>query len=201
VRVVRAALAVTALLAAGLHAPVLSAQERIPIDLGPDAPAAEPPPVIDIRAPPPSPETPTAALVKQCEDQREAGEISGEIVVCRELQVDTSQHYSGSRAAWLRRFAERTQGANTIPAPDVAGPGIFRGPASVSGLCLIPPCPEPPALIVDVEAIPPPPEGSDAERVAQGLAPVEDDMAPLSEEARQRIAQELGLPEAPPEDD
>ncbi len=197
---VRAALAVTALFAAGLQAPVLSAQERIPIDLGPDAPAAEPPPVIDIRAPPPSPETPTAALVKQCEDQREAGEISGEIVVCRELQVDTSQHYSGSRAAWLRRYAERTQGANTIPAPDVAGPGIFRGPASASGLCLIPPCPEPPALIIDVEAIPPPPAGSDAARVAKGLPPLEEDMEPLSDAARARIEAELGLPATPQDD-
>lgn len=196
---VRAALAVTALLAAGLHAPVLSAQERIPIDLGPDAPAAEPPPVIDIRAEPPQPEAPTAAVVKECEDQREAGDISGEIVVCRQLEVDTSQHYSGSRAAWLRRYAERTQGANTIPPPDVAGPGIFRGPASIGGLCLIPPCPKPPALIVDVEAIPPPPAGSDAERVAQGLPPLEEDMAPLSDEERARIEAHLGLPESPPE--
>lgn len=197
---VRAALVVTALLAAGLHAPVLSAQERIPIDLGPDAPAAEPPPVIDIRAPPPQSEAPTAAVAKECEDQREAGEISGEIVVCRELQVDTSQHYSGSRAAWLRGYAERTQGANTIPSPDVAGPGIFRGPASVSGLCLIPPCPKPPTLIVDVEAIPPPPAGSDAARVAQGLPPLEEDMAPLSDEARTRIDAELGLPASPQDD-
>lgn len=193
---IRAALAATILLAAGLHLPVLSAQDRIPIDLGPDAPAAEPPPVIDIRAPPPQPEAPTAAVAKECEDQRGAGEISGEIVVCRELQVDTSQLYSGSREEWLRRYAERTQGAGTIPAPDVAGPGIFRGPATIGGLCFIPPCPKPPALIVDVEAIPPPPAGSDAQRVAQGLPPLEEDMAPLSEEARRRVEAELGLPEA-----
>lgn len=193
----RAALTATALLAAGLTTSVLSAQERIPIDLGPDAPAAEPPPVIDIRAPLPQSETPTPAAIKECENQREAGEISGEIVVCRELQVDTSQHYSSSRAAWLRRYAERTQGANTIPPPDIAGPGIFRGPASISGLCFIPPCPKPPALIVDVEAIPPPPAGSDAARVAEGLPPLEEDTAPLTPEARARIEAELGLPVAP----
>jgi hypothetical protein len=122
--------------------------------------------------------------------------VSGEIVVCRELPADTSQLYSGSREAWLKDYAARTQNAGTLPPPDVAGPGIFRGPATVSGLCFIPPCPKDAALIVDVEAIPPPPEGSDAERVAQGLKPVEDDMSPLDEEARRKVEAELGLPEA-----
>ncbi|MFL0672022.1 MAG: hypothetical protein ACJLS3_11555, partial [Erythrobacter sp.] len=87
--------------------------------------------------------------------------------------------------------------ANTIPAPDVAGPGIFRGPATIGGQCFIPPCPKDPALIIDVTAIPPPPAGSDAERVARGLAPVEDDMAPLSAEERRRKEADLGLPEVP----
>lgn len=191
----RAAITLTALLAAALTQPPLSAQERVPIDLGPDAPAAAPPQVIDIRAPLPSPEEPTAAMIKECEDQQEAGVVAGEIVVCRRLETDTSQLYSGSRAAWLRRYGERTQGEGTIPPPDVAGAGIFRGPASASGLCFIGPCPEPPALIIDVEAIPPPPAGSDAERVAQGLTPLEDDTAPISDEARTRIEAELGLPD------
>jgi hypothetical protein len=175
--------------------------ERVPIDLGPDAPVAEPPQQIDILVPPQASEAANAAVLKECEDQREAGVVAGEIVVCRQLEVPTDQLYSGSREAWLKDYAARTQGANTIPPPDVAGPGIFRGEPSISGLCFIPPCPKDPALIVDVEAIPPPPAGSDAERVAQGLAPVEDDMAPLSEEARRRVEAELGLPEAPPDDD
>lgn len=170
--------------------------DRIAIDLGPDAPVPEPPQQIDILAPQPAPDAPTAALIKACERQREAGIVAGEIVVCRELEQDTGHLYTGSRAAWLKSYAERTQGANTIPAPDVAGPGIFRGPGTISGLCFIPPCPKAAPLIVDVEAIPPPPEGSDAARVARGLAPVEDDMAELSDEARQRIAARLGLPEA-----
>lgn len=174
--------------------PAAPEPERIPVDLGPDAPVSAPPESIDILAPP-QPEAPTPALIKACEDQREAGIVAGEIVVCRELEVDTAQLYSGSRAAWLKDYAERTQNAGTLTPPDVAGPGIFRGPATVSGLCLIPPCPKEPALIIDVEAIPPPPAGSDAERVAQGLKPLEDDMAPLSDEARRKVEAELGLPE------
>lgn len=174
---------------------------RVPIDLGPDAPTASPPEQIDILAPLPTSEAANEAVYKECEDQRERGVAAGEIVVCRELDVDTSQLYSGSREAWLKDYAERTQNVGTIAPPDVAGPGIFRGPPTISGLCFIPPCPKDPALIVDVEAIPPPPAGSDAERVAQGLAPLEDDDTPLSDEDRSRLEAELGLPEvaeAPP---
>lgn len=174
---------------------------RVPIDLGPDAPTASPPEQIDILAPLPTSEAANEAVYKECEDQRERGVVAGEIVVCRELDVDTSQLYSGSREAWLKDYAERTQNVGTIAPPDVAGPGIFRGPPTISGLCFIPPCPKDPALIVDVEAIPPPPAGSDAERVAQGLAPLEDDDTPLSDEDRSRLEAELGLPEvaeAPP---
>ena len=173
---------------------------RVPIDLGPDAPVSEPPQQIDILVPPQVSEAADAVELKQCAEDTERGVVSGEIVVCRELPADTSQLYSGSREAWLKDYAERTMNAGTLPTPDVAGPGIFRGPATVSGLCFIPPCPKEAALIVDVEAIPPPPEGSDAERVAKGLAPVEGDDAPLSEEDRRRVEAELGLPEAPEPD-
>ncbi|MBA4768145.1 MAG: hypothetical protein H2049_11015 [Porphyrobacter sp.] len=177
--------------------PAEPARPRIPIDLGPDAPVSEPPQQIDILAPPQVSEAADAVELKQCAEDTERGVVSGEIVVCRELPADTSQLYSGSREAWLKDYAERTQNAGTLPPPDVAGPGIFRGPATISGLCFIPPCPKDAALIVDVEAIPPPPEGSDAARVAQGLAPVEGDDAPLSDEDRRRVEAELGLPEAP----
>ena len=184
-------------LAGQLPPPATATPERVPIDLGPDAPTSEPPQQIDILAPPPQSEAATEAVYKECEDQRERGVVAGEIVVCRELAVDTSQLYSGSREAWLKDYAERTQNAGTIPPPDVAGPGIFRGPPTVSGLCFIPPCPKEEALIIDVEAIPPPPAGSDAERVAQGQAPLEGDDAPLSDDSRERIEAELGLPEVP----
>ena len=178
--------------------PARPAQTRVPIDLGPDAPVAETPQQIDILAPLPASEAANAAELKQCEDETERGIVQGEIVVCRQLPADTSQRYSGTHEAWLKDYAQRTQNVGTLPPPDVAGEGIFRGPATVSGLCLIGPCPKDAAVIVDVEAIPPPPEGSDAERVAQGLAPAEGDNAPLSEEDRRRVEAELGLPEARP---
>lgn len=179
------------------QAPSQSGPERIAIDLGPDAPTAAPPDTIDILAPLPTSEAANAAMLKECEDQREAGIVAGEIVVCREGNADTSQLYSGTREAWLKAYAQRTQNAGTLPPPDVAGEGIFRGPATVSGLCVIGPCPDEPAMIVDVEAIPPPPDGSDAQRVAQGLTPLEPDSTPLSEEDRRRVEAELGLPPAP----
>ena len=56
-------------------------------------------------------------------------------------------------------------------APDVSGPGIFKGPATVSGLCIVPPCPPPPVYMIDVTALPEAPPGSDADRIARGLAP------------------------------
>ena len=179
-------------------APANAAPERVPIDLGTDTWPSEPPQRIDILAPPVESESANAAALKACEDQRDVGIVAGEIVVCRELEVDTSQLYSGSREAWLKDYAARTQNVGTLPPPDVAGPGIFRGPATVGGLCLIGPCPDEPALIIDVEAIPPPPAGSDAARVAEGLTPLEGDNAPLSEEARSRVEAELGLPDAAP---
>ncbi len=171
---------------------------RVPIDLGPDTQASDPPQSIDILAPPTGSETAPPAAVKECDDQREAGIVAGEIVVCAEIEHDTSQLYTGSREAWLKAYAERTQNAGTLPPPDVAGAGIFRGPATVSGLCVIGPCPKDAALIIDVEAIPAAPPGSDADRAGRGLAPREDDNAPLSEEDKRRVEAELGLPEAQP---
>jgi hypothetical protein len=169
----------------------------VPIDFGWDAPTSEPPKSIDILAPPATSEAASAAALKECDDLRDAGVVSGEIVVCRKAEEDTSQMLAGSHEAWLKAYAERTMNAGTLPPPDVAGPGIFRGAPTISGLCLIPPCPKDAALMIDVTAIETPPPGSDAERVAQGLAPREGDDAPLDAEAKRRIAAELGLPERP----
>lgn len=191
--------ATAAFLAAGVAlapAAAMVAQERIPIDLGDSASDGTPTGPIDILAPPPDTEPANAAVVKECEDQREAGVVAGEIVVCRALEIDTSQLYSGSREDWLKNYASRTQGAGTIAPPDVDGTGLAGG-ITFTGFCFIPPCPKDPALIVDVEAIPPPPAGSDAERVAQGLAPLESDDAPLSAQERRRKEADLGLPEVP----
>lgn len=172
---------------------------RVPIDLGPGAQASDPPQSIDILIPPPAPEPATPAVVKECEDEREAGIVAGEIVVCGDLSQDPAQFYSGSRDAWEKAYAERTQNAGTLPPPDVAGPGIFRGPATVGGLCVIGPCPKDAALIIDLAAIPAAPAGSDADRAGNGLTAREDDNAPLSDEDRRRVEAELGLPQKPAE--
>lgn len=195
---IRAAIASCLALAAALSPLPLAAQERIPIDLGPDAPtAASPPQQIDLLSDWEIAQARRAAELQECEARRDAVASTGEIVVCGERTGNFAARLGISDAARLRDYAERTQNAGTIPTPDVAGPGIFRGAPTMGGMCFVPPCARGPALIIDVTAIPPPPAGSDAERVALGLAPVEDDMAPLSAEERRRKEADLGLPPAP----
>lgn len=181
-----------ALLAAA--APV-AGQERIPIDIGPLEGEASPPAVVDILAPPAVSGAPTAAEALECENAADAGEISGEIVVCRQI-IDNSQRYAGSHEAWLAQYAERTKNHNAPGTPDVAGGGIFRGPSTVSGLCFLPPCPRDPALLIDVEALPPPPVDSDAWWLALGIVPRGAD-GELTPEARRILEAELGLPPKP----
>ena len=192
--------AAAAFLAASIaFAPAASAeQERIPIDLGPDAPtSAAPPQQIDLLQDWEETRARMAAKVKECEERRDAVAATGEIVVCGRRADNGAAYLGASDAARLRDYAERTMNAGTLTPPDVAGPGIFRGEPSFGGMCFIPPCPAGPRLIIDVEAIPPPPAGTDAERVARGLAPLEGDDAPLSLEERRRKEADLGLPEVP----
>ena len=101
-----------------------------------------------------------------CTADQEAAIISGEIVVCRRLNRETARLYDKESAE--RRHAQRTMGPQPV---DVAGAGIFRGKPTVSGMCFIPPCPKPPVLMIDIEALPEAPPGSDADRIARGLAP------------------------------
>lgn len=172
--------------------------EPVPIDLGPAAPTSGPPQRIDLLEDWERERARTEALLKECEERRDAVAATGEIVVCGRRSDNGAAYLGASSAALLQSYAERTMNAGTLPPPDVAGPGIFRGEPSFSGGCFLPPCPAGPRLIIDVEAIPPPPAGSDAERVAQGLAPLEPGDAPLSTEERRRKEVELGLPEASP---
>lgn len=130
-------------------------------------------------------------LEEDCEEEADAGRIAGEIVVCR--QLGEASDGSWNKEEWEKRYAARTQGDQPV---NVAGGGIFSGPATVGGLCVIPPCPPEAALMIDVEALPEAPEGSDADRIARGLPPLGRDPNPTPEEiaARRRA---LGL-EAPP---
>lgn len=156
---------------------------------------SEPPERIDILA---EPVTDEPEYYAECVDEQEAAAMFGEIVVCRERTGDENRLYNKEEAE--RRYAERTKYHNDLRTPDVAGPGIFRGPATVSRLCVIPPCPPPPAYLIDFEELPDTPAGSDADRVARGLAPRGDEKGPdgsvvIAKEAGvQADAAELGLP-------
>ncbi len=130
-------------------------------------------------------------LEQDCEREADAGRIAGEIVVCRQLGEASDGSWDADD--FERRYAQRTQGEQPV---DVAGGGIFRGPATVSGLCVIPPCPPEAAIMIDIEGLPEAPAGTDADRIARGLPPLgrDEELSP-EEIARRRRA--LGL-EAPP---
>lgn len=132
-------------------------------------------------------------LIEDCEEEADAARIANEIVVCRQLGEDTDG--SWNKEEFERSYAERTQGEKPV---DVAGGGIFRGPATVGGLCVIPPCPGEAALIIDIEALPEAPEGSDADRIARGLPPLgkDEDLSP-EEIQRRRRAAGLDAPKLP----
>src|SRR3546814_101038 len=102
---------------------------------------------------------------------REASILSGEIVVCRRKR-DQSEFRTLPSEDAQTRYAQETMNKGNPQTPDVSGEGIFKGPATVSGLCIIGPCPKPPALFIDVTALPQAPPGSDADRIAHGLPPL-----------------------------
>lgn len=156
---------------------------------------AEPPEEIDILADVPEETRASPAQIEACRRDQEAAIISDEIVVCGKV-ADQSQYRTMSREDAQRRYAEETnkQGAFGAPdfAPDVAGPGIFRGKPTVSGLCLPLSCP--PALpeFIDVSALPQAPPGSDADRIARGLPPIGNDTGVPPAEQSSENEQEIG---------
>lgn len=96
--------------------------------------------------------------------------VSGDdavIIVCAPIEDDPDRYRVTSR---LEEGDDSHLSWNG-EAPDVSGPGIFKGPATVGGLCFIPPCPKEPVYMIDVAALPEAPPGSDADRIARGLAP------------------------------
>lgn len=158
-----------------------------------DGARGSPPERIDLTIPAPT----MSPTDEACARQREAAIVSGEIVVCGG-QTGPDQRITSRRDA-QDRYAAATAFRDDPATPNVDGPGIFRGAATVSGICIpgIFNCPKPPALIVDVRALPQAPPGSDADRIARGLAPQGSDVAaPLGTPNAQQRA-ELGLPPPP----
>ncbi|MFN3863223.1 MAG: hypothetical protein ACK4RT_02970 [Erythrobacter sp.] len=124
------------------------------------------------------------AQARECVDRADASTISGEIVVCREVAVDNSA-LTGDRAASQKRYAEQTAFKGAPPPPDLFGiPDNGKG----IGFGSVPP----PALFIDVEALPKAPAGSDADRIARGLPPLNQD-AELSEEEEKARREAAGI--------
>lgn len=128
--------------------------------------------------------------LEDCSDEQEAALLSGEIIVCRRRSDLGEYGYDKERAE--RRYARETMNKGNPSAPDVFGIPD-HGVVAARG-CFIPPCPPPPAYIIDFESLPDAPPGSDADRIARGLPPLGRDVATPEAAARAR-AEQLGLPE------
>jgi len=121
--------------------------------------------------------TPSEILAYQaCAIEQDAARLRGEIIVCQ--QLDGGSAVSGfDKAKWERGYAQRTQGVKT---PNVAGAGgtiMLPGEGSLIAITVTSKFgdPPPPALFIDVEALPHAAPGSDADRIAHGLAPKRSD--------------------------
>jgi hypothetical protein len=150
------------------------------------APAAEPAPAprINLMVTVPRGEV-NQAQAKECVDRVDAGAISGEIVVCRDVGDDGTNSLSGSRAEAQKRYAQETAFKGAPPPPDVFGiPDNGKG----IGFGGVPP----PAVFIDVEALPKAPAGSDADRIARGLPPLNED-GELSEEEEKARREAAGI--------
>ncbi|MCT2557995.1 hypothetical protein N0B51_03270 [Tsuneonella sp. YG55] len=88
-----------------------------------------------------------------------------EIVVC--AQTQDQEQFRVRSSSDLDPTGAGARGG--VPrAPDVGT--VYPGAVVARG-CFIPPCPPPMPPIIDLKAIPEAPPGSDADRVARGLAP------------------------------
>lgn len=151
-----------------------------------DAEVQESPPervIIDLTVTVPRNES-DRVVEERCEEEADAAQITNGIVVCRRLGEATDG--SWNREEWEREYAQRTQGQQPVNTFGIPNHGNPIGFGSVP----------PPALIIDVEALPQAPEGSDADRIARGLPPLGEDPEPTAEEIAER-RRELGL-DAPP---
>jgi hypothetical protein len=125
------------------------------------------------------------AQVQQCEDRADAGAISGEIVVCRAIGDDGSNSLSGSRKEAQKRYAEETAFKDAPRTPEAFG---IPNHGNAIGFGSVPP----PALLIDVAALPKAPAGSDADRIARGLPPLNEEVE-LSEEQEKARREAAGI--------
>ena len=93
---------------------------------------------------------------------------------------------AGNRSETQKRYAEETAFKGSPGTPNVSGLSDNGRGIGIGGV-------PPPALIIDVEALPDAPEGSDADRIARGLPPLGQDEE-LSEEEIRKRREKLGLP-------
>ena len=123
------------------------------------------------------------AQAQQCRNDADAGTISGEIVVCAESGKDGANALTGSRKETQKRYAQETAFKGAPPPPEMFGiPDNGKG----IGFGKAPPA----ALYIDVAALPKAPAGSDADRIARGLAPTgkEEELSEEQERARREAA-------------
>ena len=172
----------------------LAAQEAADTQNALEAQTGEPPLTIDILA---AREEAEDEIYEDCEEDQDAAILTGEIVVCRKRSGDENRLYDKEAAE--RRHAERTMNHNDPQAPDLFG--IPNHGTVVARGCFIPPCPPPPAYMIDFDELPDTPKGSDADRIARGLAPrglsanPDGSVTVAAEPGLQGNAEELGLPE------
>ena len=154
----------------------------------PDAPSqdeGEEPLRIDLTVTVPRAEANQAQL-QECKDRAEAGTISGEILVCRQVGNRGKNYLTGNRSETQKRYAQETAFKGSPRTPNVLGLPDNGGGIGIGGV-------PPKALIIDVEALPAAPAGSDADRIARGLPPLGQDENLTEEEIRKR-REKLGLP-------
>ena len=172
----------------------LAAQEAAEPQNALEAQTGEPPLTIDILA---ARKQAEEEIDVECEDDQDAAILIGEIVVCRKRSGEENRLYDKETAE--RKHAERTMHHNDPQAPEAFGiPN--HGFVAARG-CFLPPCPPPPAYMIDFDELPDTPAGSDADRMARGLAPRGHSANPdgsvtvANEPGLQGNADELGLPE------
>ena len=86
---------------------------------------------------------------------------TNEIIVCRQLENPTGQYVPSDIDSGVPDDGGVPRAPTNITMMPQGGMVVMRG-------CFIPPCPPPPALIIDLKSIPEAPAGSDADKISKG---------------------------------